>query len=153
MPMRQIALRECREEDRVFAWDVRRQALREYVAAIWGWDEGTQREKFKQRFTPSGHQIIVVDGMDAGLLQVVDEGAHLVVGKIELLPEFQRKGVGTVLMNRILGEAQVRRIPVRLQVLRTNTPARRLYERLGFTVSGETETHFQMEKTFAASTA
>ena len=84
---------------------------------------------------------------------MVDEGAHLVVGKIELLPEFQRKGVGTVLMKRILGEAQVRRIPVRLQVLRTNTPARRLYERLGFTVSGETETHFQMEKTFEASTA
>jgi hypothetical protein len=71
-----IALRECREEDRVFAWEVRRQALREYVAAIWGWDEGAQREKFEQRFTPPGHQIIVVDGMDAGLLQVVDEGAY-----------------------------------------------------------------------------
>lgn len=148
MSMRQVALRECREEDRVFVWEVRRQALREYVAAIWGWDEGAQREMFEQRFSPSGHQIIVVDGMDAGLLQLVDEGSNLVVGKIELLPEFQRKGVGTVLMKRILGEAQVRGVPVRLQVLRTNTPARRFYERLGFSVSGETDTHFQMERSF-----
>jgi ribosomal protein S18 acetylase RimI-like enzyme len=148
MSMRQVALRECREEDRVFVWEVRRQALREYVAAIWGWDEGAQRGMFEQRFSPSGHQIIVVDGMDAGLLQLVDEGGNLVVGKIELLPEFQRKGVGTILMKRILGEAQVRRVPVRLQVLRTNTPARRFYERLGFSVSGETDTHFQMERSF-----
>lgn len=151
--MSQIALRACREEDRLFVWEVRRLALREYVAATWGWDEAAQREKFEQRFTPSGHQIIVADGVDVGLLQVVDEGTHLVVGKIELLPAFQRKGVGTVLMTRILAQAQSRGVPVRLQVLRANTPARRLYERLGFILSGETETHFQMEKIFAASTA
>jgi GNAT superfamily N-acetyltransferase len=153
LPLQEIALRECREEDRPFIWQVRRQALKEYVAAIWGWDEKVQQEKFEQRFTPAGHQIVVFDGIDVGLLQVVDEGSHLVVGKIELLPEFQRRGIGSVLMGRILDEARARQVPVRLQVLRTNAPARRLYERLGFVMSGETETHFQMEKSFAASTA
>jgi GNAT superfamily N-acetyltransferase len=153
MPMQDIALRECREEDRPFIWEVRRQALREYVAAIWGWDEEVQHEKFENRFTPAGHQIVVFDGVDVGLLQVVDEGSHLVVGKMELLPEFQRRGIGSVLMGRILDEARARQVPVRLQVLRTNAPARRLYERLGFVMSGKTETHFQMEKSFAASTA
>lgn len=143
--MSEITLRECREEERPFVWEVRRQALREYVAAIWGWDEAAQRERFEQQFTPAGHHIIVADGVDVGLLQVVDEGTHLVVGKIELLPEFQRKGSGSVLMGRILAQARARRVPVRLQVLRTNIPARRLYERLGFVVAGETETHFQME--------
>ena len=129
-----------------------RQALREYVAAIWGWDEEVQKEKFEKRFTPAGHQIVVFEGSDVGLLQVVDEGGHMVVGKIELLPGFQRRGIGSVLMGRILDEARARQVPVRLQVLRTNAPARRLYERLGFVMSGETETHFQMEKSFAAST-
>jgi ribosomal protein S18 acetylase RimI-like enzyme len=145
MQVKDITLRDCREDDRAFVWEVRRQALREYVAALWGWDEDAQRAKFEQRFTPAGHQIIVAGGRDVGLLQVVDDGTHLVVGKIELLPEFQRQGIGTVLMTRILGEARSRDIPVRLQVLRTNTPARRLYERLGFVVSGETESHVQME--------
>ena len=140
-----VTLRDCREEDRAFVWEVRRQALREYVAALWGWDEEAQHQKFEQRFTPAGHQIILAGGRDVGLLQVVDEGTHLVVGKIELLPEFQRQGIGTVLLTRILGEARSRGIPVRLQVLRTNTPARRLYERLGFVVSGESESHVHME--------
>lgn len=79
---------------------------------------------------------------------MVDEDDHVMVGKIELLPAFQRQGIGTLLMTRILGAAEARQVPVRLQVLRTNTPARRLYERLGFTVTGQTETHFQMERTF-----
>jgi hypothetical protein len=61
MPMSEIALRQCQEEDRLFVWEVRRLALSEYVAAMWGWDEAAQREKFEQRFTPSGHQIIVAD--------------------------------------------------------------------------------------------
>jgi hypothetical protein len=63
MPMRQISLRDCREEDRAFVWEVRRQALREYVAATWGWDEEAQRQKFEQRFTSLGHQIIIADGV------------------------------------------------------------------------------------------
>jgi ribosomal protein S18 acetylase RimI-like enzyme len=153
MPMREIALRECREEDRAFIWDVHRQALKEYVAAMWGWDEAAQQEKFEERFTPMGHQVVVCDGADVGVLQLVDKGDHLVVGKIELLPAFQRAGIGSELLGRILGLASARRVPVRLQVLRANEPARRLYERLGFVVTGQTESHFQMEKNFASSTA
>jgi ribosomal protein S18 acetylase RimI-like enzyme len=142
--MEKLDLRDCREEDRAFLWEVRRQALRDHVAAMWGWDEPAQREKFDRRFTPAGHQIIVHDGRDAGVLNVVDEGSHLVVGKIELLPAFQRRGIGSALMNDILARARSRNVPVHLQVLLANTPARRFYERLGFEVVARTESHFQM---------
>ncbi len=40
-------------------------------------------------------------------------------------------------------DADLRRLPVRLQVIKGN-PARNLYERLGFTVTGETDTHLLM---------
>ena len=36
-------------------------------------------------------------------------------------------------------------MPVELQVLKVN-PARRLYGRLGFQVTGETETHYLMQR-------
>lgn len=42
---------------------------------------------FENRFTPGGH--IVYGGVEVGLLQVVDEGSCIVVGKIELLPQFR----------------------------------------------------------------
>jgi [ribosomal protein S5]-alanine N-acetyltransferase len=138
-------LRDCHEQDRAFIWDLRQRALKEYVAATWGWDQAVQHEMFEQQFTPVGHQVIVHDGTDIGLLQLVDQGTHLVVGKIELLPGFQRRGIGSTLIGRILDQARARNVPVRLQVLRANGPARRLYERLGFVVTGETETHLRME--------
>ncbi|MEE9280835.1 MAG: GNAT family N-acetyltransferase [Myxococcota bacterium] len=43
----------------------------------------------------------------------------------------------------VLARGARRGVPVTLKVLRVN-PARELYERLGFSVTGETREHFQM---------
>jgi ribosomal protein S18 acetylase RimI-like enzyme len=59
------------------------------------------------------------------------------------LPEFQGRGLGTTILGDVIEHARMGRRPVSLQVLKVN-PARRLYERLGFVISGESETHFQM---------
>jgi ribosomal protein S18 acetylase RimI-like enzyme len=53
------------------------------------------------------------------------------------------RGLGGAIVRSIVEDATRRRSPVRLQVLRPN-PARRLYERLGFRVVGETVTHVEM---------
>ena len=65
--------------------------------------------------------------------------------RVFLLPEAQGRGIGTRLVEEVLAASRATRRPVRLRVLRVN-PARRLYERLGFKVTGETETHFEMER-------
>ncbi|HLM00911.1 MAG TPA: GNAT family N-acetyltransferase, partial [Pyrinomonadaceae bacterium] len=62
---------------------------------------------------------------------------------IRLLPEFQNRGIGTKLIKDVLAASIAKNKPVRLQVLKIN-PARNLYERLGFEISGETGTHFLM---------
>jgi len=63
---------------------------------------------------------------------------------IQLLPEFQGRGIGSDLILRELAHAKALGKPLRLQVLRANDRARALYERLGFRVVGETEHHFMM---------
>ena len=60
-----------------------------------------------------------------------------------VLPEFQRRGIGTKLIAELVSRAQQRHVPVQLRVLKCN-PARVLYERLGFQLAGETETHIVM---------
>ena len=65
--------------------------------------------------------------------------------RVFLLPSVQNRGIGTRLVRDLLDEAAAAGLPLRLRVLRVN-PARRLYERLGFVLSGETETHFTMER-------
>ena len=58
---------------------------------------------------------------------------------------FQRRGIGTEVMKRLIGEANESNLAVRLNVVRIN-PARRLYERLGFRVTHEDDRKFYIMK-------
>jgi ribosomal protein S18 acetylase RimI-like enzyme len=49
-------------------------------------------------------------------------------------------------MKRIIQEADNIGLPIRLQVLKVNTRAMAFYQRLGFKTTGESDTHFLMEK-------
>jgi ribosomal protein S18 acetylase RimI-like enzyme len=143
--MEPIRLRACREEDRELVFRVLVASLGEYVAATWGWDEAVQREAFDRKFRPERQEVVTFDGVDAGILGIEDRPDHVFVGTIQLLPVFQRRGIGTALMRRVCERAAAKRQPVRLRVLHPN-PARRLYERLGFVAVGQTATHIEMSR-------
>lgn len=121
--------------------------MQAYVAQTWGqWDEAWQSQYFRQHFKPSAHQIIVLHGQDIGAISVVRRDTDIFLGTIELLPAHQGQGIGTQLIKALIDEAHQKGIPLTLQVLKVN-PARRLYERLGFSIIGETTTHYQMSAT------
>lgn len=139
----QISFRPIKNEDYEFLWRLHNAALKEYVTKTWGWNEELQRYLFKQNFSLENGEIIVVEGKDAGFLDVREKERERVLISIRLLPEFQNKGVGTKVIQGLLAEARAKNKPVRLQVLKIN-PAQRLYKRLGFEVFDETDTHFLM---------
>lgn len=57
----------------------------------------------------------------------------------------QRKGIGTELMHRLIGEAARLNQAVRLAVVKIN-PALRLYARLGFQTTHEDDRKFYMKR-------
>ncbi len=72
------------------------------------------------------------------------EGDCDFIEEIALLPEAQGRGIGTRLVRDVLQAAQRRGVPVRLSVF-TSNPARVLYARLGFRVTGIEEPRMAME--------
>ncbi len=86
-----------------------------------------------------------VDGQVAGFLELRFHPDHIFLAIIELSPTIQRHGIGTQLIKEILLKATTLQQPVRLQVLKANTRARSLYERLGFIENDQTNTHFLMQ--------
>ena len=90
------------------------------------------------------HQVIEVDGRAAGCLSVEEFVDRVALNRIFLLPDVQRRGVGTELICAVRDRAHARGLPLVLTVQRVN-PARALYERLGFAVVSETSTHLGME--------
>ena len=79
-----------------------------------------------------------------GCLAVEWSGDHVKLQRVLLVPEAQGRGIGSHLVRELLARASAARRPVRLRVFKVN-PAQRLWRRLGFTVIGETETHWLME--------
>jgi ribosomal protein S18 acetylase RimI-like enzyme len=139
-----ITLRQATDDDRDFLFALHRVAIRPYVEPIWGWDEEWQQAYFEQEFDAGQRQIIVIDGQDAGVLIVETQPDRLYLALIELLPVFQRLGAGTALINQLKANAHARGQPLALHVLRTNKPARRLYESLGFQLAGEEENRYYL---------
>lgn len=56
----------------------------------------------------------------------------------------QRRGIATQEMQHLIAEAAQRHIKVRLKVVKID-PARRLYERLGFQITGEDDRKLYMD--------
>ncbi len=139
-------LRQATETDYAFLYHLHRVTMKDYVAQTWGWDETFQAAIFKDGFDPGHSQIIVVDGRDTGVLSMERRIDTLFLANLRILPEEQRHGLGTEIIKTILAQASREDIPVTLQVLKVN-PARHLYERLGFVVTGETTTHYLMSTT------
>ena len=142
--MTRFGFRSANWQDADFAYDLHRAAMRRYVEQTYGpWDEEWQRDYFDQHFHPDGCRIVTCDGQDVGLVCTVERGDEVVLNTLEVLPGHQRKGIGTFVLQSVQQEAFARGKALTLQVLKIN-PARRLYERLGFVVVGETEKHFSM---------
>ena len=141
-----ITYRGAKSADRDWLFGLKRATMRNYVSAIFGWDDVEQQQWFEEKFDPGQIRIIQVDGVDAGQLKVERHELDVYLAQIEILPRFQNGGIGSHVIRSIVEDARKENKFVRLQVLRSN-PARRLYERLGFSVQETTATHFKMKTT------
>ena len=121
--------------------------MQPYVQAAWGWDESDQRRRQQEEFAARRYQIIECDSKPVGTLIVQRTPDHIYLSGLYLLPEHQRCGYGSRILEGLLAEGQAHHLPVRLRVLRVNSQARRLYERLGFAAIEEEECFTVMEKT------
>ena len=73
------------------------------------------------------------------------EKGDMFISEINILKEYQGMGIGTEILTKQLDENKVNGIRTILRVFKDN-PAKKLYERLGFSVYDEIETHYLMEK-------
>lgn len=145
MKYESLALRDCGDDDRQFCFEVKRAAFRCYVEPIWGWDDAFQAEFHRKDWEAQRPQIIVCDGRDIGTIEIVesDDGFHL--GEFYLFPAWQKKGIGSYFLRLLIERADAAFRPAGLEVIKAN-PVRSLYERFGFEIIGETQTHYRMRR-------
>jgi GNAT superfamily N-acetyltransferase len=89
-------------------------------------------------------QIIELDCRPIGVQLVDRPGTDIQLVQLYIAKDYQRRGFGTELLQRLFVEAKAAGLPIRLRVLAVN-PARALYERLGFVVVERTPERYFME--------
>jgi len=82
-------------------------------------------------FPSAEYRVLMREGIDVGY-ELVLVGPEIVLIDIAVRPRFQNQGIGTARMRGLLAEAAIAGKSVELSVEIFN-PARRLFERLGFT--------------------
>jgi ribosomal protein S18 acetylase RimI-like enzyme len=150
-----LALKAVAPEDEEFLLGVYMSTRERELAQVeWGegqkeqfvrWQFGLQRREYDARFPRAEYDVILVDGRPAGRIWVGDDGTQIRLLDIALLPEFQNRGVGKLLLLRLIERARGERLPLRHMVYVLNDDAHRFYERLGFAVIEEFGAYKHME--------
>ena len=86
--------------------------------------------------------IIEVDSEHAGIVGIIENEDSIIIGPLYLFKQHQSKGVGTKIISDIIIKSPSK--DIKLGVLKVNNRARKLYEKLGFEVYGEENSHWQM---------
>jgi len=140
---RQIDLHQAEAEHYDFALRLYLLGMRPYLQELEVWDEQQQMAIFAAQWKREEVRIISVDGKDAGWLQVAELPAEIRLQKFFVSPQYQRSGIGSEVLSNLLATWRPTGKKIVLRVLKNN-PARRLYERLGFSVTAEDGVTFRM---------
>jgi ribosomal protein S18 acetylase RimI-like enzyme len=142
--MIKYTVRKATEDDLQLAYDIRKNALGDYVRQTWGWNEDWQWAYHLKDFDPKILSIIECDDIPVATVEEVILDDMVLVSGIYIINDYQSMGIGKDLMDDIILRAKKINKPVKLQVLKVNQRAKEFYLRLGFEVYDETETHYRM---------
>lgn len=109
------------------------------------WQFDMQRREYDVRYPDAEYSLILIDDSPAGRIWIGRDNEEIRLLDIALLPEFQNRGAGTVLLRWLIDEANKSGKALRHMVFVMNNDAHRFYERLGFVVFEEMGAYKHME--------
>lgn len=141
---RRLQFRKGHRGDEQWLFELFRTTMHEYIDKAWGWEELLQREGFVTSLPAREFQILEVNGRAVASYHLSSRADHLLLDIIMVEPEWQRQGLGRIMMEQIQALALERRLPIRLSVLQTN-PAVAFHRHLGFIENNRDKHSLQMQ--------
>jgi ribosomal protein S18 acetylase RimI-like enzyme len=141
----EITTRPATAADTEFARGAHHQAYRDLTERRFGqWSEQDQDAFFTAAWTNAAYAVVLCEGIRCGYVCVESRDADVHVREIVILPAFQDRGIGSLLLQQAIDLARNRQVPVHLRTAHANRAAS-LYRRLGFREIGRTQSHILFE--------
>ncbi len=104
------------------------------LSALDDWDEDTFRMRIRRIFKPEESHIIIVNGREIGVIQIIETENDINLAQIHLLEGYRGNGIGSALVADLLERAARGQKTASLSAPRNNR-AIALYERFGYRIS------------------
>ena len=141
----QLSLYPSSGEDAEYLYELLETTMRGYFEQSGGlWDCASVRRVVVEAAAAGWFWFIEINDHRVGAIRIDVHDSHVQLEQFYLEPSRQRQGIGTRLLGRLTGWCQSQAKPLRLRVLKAN-PARTLYARLGFQITGQSELQYFME--------
>ena len=140
------SLRKATEADLDFMCEMKKETLGSYIGEIWGWDEKYQKDDTAEGLYLHQNHIIMLEGKNIGLLQINEEDATVHIVELQILLQFQGKGIGSSILRNVVADAKREKKKTQIGCFKMNAGAKSLYLKLGFRIIAETETHLVFEQ-------
>lgn len=109
-----------------------------------GYEEWT-RETILGAIPDCTLSVIEYDDCPIGRLRVVRTQTSITLAGIQILPAYQNRRIGSILVEQLKREADLKKVPLFISVEKDNPRAQRLYERLECRIIGQDEQEYHLE--------
>lgn len=140
-------LRKASAQDVVFLFNVSTEAMRPVVESLHPeqtFDTESEFKNYQEKYIPDEIDVIQLDGVDIGRLRIVRSAESIYIGGIQILPEFQNRGIGSAIVTDLIQESNSAGVPILLEAHEVNTKALNFYKRQGFVEVGRKEGKLSM---------
>jgi ribosomal protein S18 acetylase RimI-like enzyme len=134
-------IRKATDEDLDLTYKIKKNALREYLEMLWGWNEKAQKDFHKKEFKKEHFQVIEQQNEPIGYLEIEPFIDHIFLANLMILQKFQGKGMGKIIMQDLIKNNP----KIVLEVLQVNQRAIQFYQGLGFEIMEDLEVSFRMK--------
>ena len=124
-------------------WDLLPPSSRDTLLAM---QFRAQRQQYAVSHPEASHQILVADGVDIGQLILDESPTAIRIVDVSIHQAYRGRGIASAVLGDVISSAERVGLPVQLSVWSTNAGARRLYERLGFSVTAEANGYLNMHR-------
>lgn len=141
---RELIFRPVKLEDIPYLLDLRKRTMNEHLKNMnMPSDDENHLKRVKYHFE---NGFIVFDGKEkVGFLKYVYEEKNIYLVQIQVEPKYQGQGYGNQFLQYLVEKSNELKCGIYLEVLKKN-PARKLYEKFGFKITGEDEFSYEMNR-------
>lgn len=138
-----IRMRQGEPADMGWLYQTFKRTMQDFISDTWGWDELLQEHSFFENL-PAKSFAIATQANDVGALNLREKADYLWLEMVLVLPDYQGRGIGRLMLEYAQDKAIEAKKPLRLSVLKLN-PAHNFYRHMGFEQSDVDQWSYKMQ--------